>query len=366
MTILYTDASRSGEHQLHSIDQMVSLQRKGHRVMLACREDSWIAKEAYCHNISVSYIPFKNSLHIPSILALIRLIIRSRPTLIVTHNSNDTNIVGIARALMIGRISHFCIIQQKTGLPEKMRMLPLNYMCDVVAVPAKAMIERLMQAGCRKPVYLVPPGCDFKRLQVLQEIPLPTYISDWLLKTGKAPVIVQSGMMCSKKINDFIINVLYRLKQSGFRFRWLITGHGAEKDKHRLINVIAALGMEDYILVCGNVIPVARLYKIAQLMVTHTCSESFNMDIVEAALCGVPIMADYVGSIPDMLLNGHNGILLPPNDKDAWLESLTHFLSDPTYMQYMACQAYWDMETRYSIDVTVLRLLEFSQHYKDR
>lgn len=124
--------------------------------------------------------------------------------------------------------------------------------------------------------------------------------------------------------------------------------------------------MEDYILVCGNVIPVARLYKIAQLMVTHTCSESFNMDIVEAALCGVPIMADYVGSIPDMLLNGHNGILLPPNDKDAWLESLTHFLSDPTYMQYMACQAYWDMETRYSIDVTVLRLLEFSQHYKDR
>lgn len=171
MTILYTDASRSGEHQLHSIDQMVALQRKGHSVMLACREDSWIAKEAYCHNLLVSYIPFKNSLHIPSILALIRLIIRSRPTLIVTHNSNDTNIVGIARALMIGRISHFCIIQQKTGLPEKMRILPLNYMCDAVAVPVKAMIERLMQAGCRKPVYLYHPGVILSACRFFMKYP---------------------------------------------------------------------------------------------------------------------------------------------------------------------------------------------------
>ncbi len=80
MNILYTEASLgiSGQ-ELQALSQIEALIQAGHQVILACRKNSRIACEAASLGIRTTYVPFTNSLHIPSVITLRRLIVAFRP-----------------------------------------------------------------------------------------------------------------------------------------------------------------------------------------------------------------------------------------------------------------------------------------------
>ncbi|TQO04876.1 UNVERIFIED_ORG: glycosyltransferase involved in cell wall biosynthesis [Citrobacter freundii] len=355
MNILYTESSPNiGGQGLQAIAQM-----------LACRENSGIAQKAVMHDIRVTHIPFRNSLHLPSIFALRRLIVAFRPDIVVCHSGHDSNITGLARGLLCGRLGRFGIVRQKTYLTAGMKMFSLNNMCDVVAVPSAEMRARLIQnSNCRQPVAVVPPGTDFARLRREAEMALPQHIEVWLKSRAPAPVIVQTAMIRPEKGHDFMLRVLHRLKQQGRHFYWLIAGSGRQEDEARLRADIQALGMEDCVLMCGLLSPVAPLYRVASLMVLPSRNEAFGMAIVEAAASGVPVMASFVGGIPSVIQNGLNGTLLPPDDEAAWVDALKLFFSVPEYACSMALQAQNDMESRYSISGTAERLLTLGKSYR--
>lgn len=358
MNILYTESSPNvGGQELQAIAQMLAFQRAGHRVMLACRQNSRIAGEAEKHALTVRYVPFRNSLHLPSVIALGRLIRTFRPQMVICHSGHDSNTVAITRAILPGRDGRFCVIRQKTYLTRNMKMFSLNWLCDAVAVPGLAMKETLLKAGCRRPVSVVTPGFDFAALRREKMCPLPEHIRLWLKAREAAPVIVQTGMLRPEKGHDFMLKTLFHLKRAGWRFHWLIVGAGTPEAEKKLQTAITELGMEDCVLMCGKLSPVAPVYQVASLMVMPSRNEAFGMALVEAVACGVPVMASDTGGIPAVLRNGRNGTLLPPDDRDAWLRALGAFFTRADRAQAMACRARTDMEARFGIDGTISRLL---------
>lgn len=365
MNILYTESSPNiGGQELQAVAQMCAMRRLGHTVMLACREHSRISAEAHRYGIPVVHIPFRNSLHPPSVLALRRLIVTFRPEMVVCHSGHDSNIAGITRRILSGDSSRFVIIRQKTYMTQNMKMFSLNHMCDVVVVPSEKMRSRLIHEMCRQPVAVVPPGMDFTELRKLADEALPEHIDVWLKKRTPAPVIVQVGMIRPEKGHDFMLEVLHRLKQQGVRFYWLIVGGGRREEEARLKANINYLGMDDCVLMCGLLSPVAPVYRRASLMVMPSRNEAFGMVLVEAAVCGVPVMASRVGGIPSVISHGYNGTLLPPDDRCAWENALTSFLDAPECAQPMALRGQEEMETRYSIDSTVRKLMTLGRCYR--
>lgn len=365
MKFLYTESSPDiGGQELQAIAQMCAMQRSGHQVMLACREHSRISAEARRYGISVVHIPFRNSLHLPSVLALRRLTVTFRPDIVVCHSGHDSNITGLARASLTGRAGRFCIIRQKTYMTRKVRMFSLNYMCDVVVVPSGDVSSRLLASRCLRPVVVMPPGTDFSALRQQSGEALPAYIDAWLKCREPAPVIVQVAMIRPEKGHHFMLSVLHRLKQEGLRFYWLIVGSGKREEEERLLAGIRQMGMEDCVLMCGLLSPVAPVYRIASLIVMPSRNESFGMVITEAAACGTPVMASRVGGIPLVMQGGRNGVLLPPDDREAWINALKAFFSAPEDAQAMALQARRDVVSRYSIDSTVTELVKLGNRYR--
>ena len=365
MNILYTESSPNiGGQELQAVAQMCAMRRFGHQVMLACREHSRISAEARRYGIPVVHIPFRNSLHPPSVLALRRLMVTFRPEMVVCHSGHDSNIVGITRRILFGGTSHFVIIRQKTYMTQNMKMFSLNHMCDVVVVPSEEMRSRLIHEMCRQSVVVVPPGMDFAELRKQSHEPLPEHIDAWLKKRAPAPVIIQVGMIRPEKGHDFMLEVLHSLKQKGERFYWLIVGGGCREEEARLKAKIDYLGMNDCVLMCGLLSPVAPVYRRASLMVMPSRNEAFGMAIVEATVCGVPVMASRVGGILSVIHHGYNGTLLPPDDRAVWENALTSFLDAPECTQAMVLRGQEEMDARYSIDSTVRSLITLGRRYR--
>ncbi len=366
MNILYTESSPNiGGQELQAIAQMCAMRLLGHTVMLACREHSRISAEARRYGIPVVHIPFRNSLHPPSVLALRRLIVTFRPGMVVCHSGHDSNIAGITRRTLHGSPSYFVIIRQKTYMTRNMNMFSLNNLCDVVVVPSEEMRSCLIHEKCRQSVVVVPPGMNFTELQRQAGEPLPEHIDDWLKKRTPAPVIVQVSMIRPEKGHDFMLELLHCLKQRGVRFYWLIVGSGCREEEARLKAKIDYLGMNDCVLMCGLLSPVAPVYRRASLMVMPSRNEAFGMAIAEATVCGVPVIASRVGGIPSVIHHGYNGTLLPPDDRAAWENALISFLDAPECAQAMMVQrGQEEIAARYSIDRTVRELITLGRRYR--
>ncbi|EJV9821259.1 glycosyltransferase family 4 protein [Salmonella enterica] len=356
MNILFTESSPNiGGQELQALAQIDALRRKGHCVLLACRDKSKIASEARRRKIEVIFVPFRNSLHIPSILKLFRIMRDFRPHLVICHSGHDSNIVGLTR-LFIWRI-RFRIIRQKTYLTRKTKSFSLNYFCDEVIVPGTSMRKHLIQEGVRTRITIVPPGFYFQKLREDSRVPLPLHVQTWLASGRDEPVIVQVGMLRPEKGHEFMLKLLSSLKQEGREFRWLIVGGGCPESEARLQSQVDNLGMHNNVLIAGNVFPASPVYQIASLLVMPSENESFGMVLAEASAFSVPVLASQVGGIPDVIQHNRTGTLLPVGDASAWIHALNDFFNYPERFYQMACQARVDVENRFDINRTVLKIL---------
>lgn len=57
-------------------------------------------------------------------------------------------------------------------------------------------------------------------------------------------------------------------------------------------------------------------------------SETFGVASVEASACGLPVVATYVGGLPEVVLDNETGILVPPQDVEATATALSKLIDD--------------------------------------
>ncbi len=57
--------------------------------------------------------------------------------------------------------------------------------------------------------------------------------------------------------------------------------------------------------------------------------EAFSLALAEAAAAGLPVVASRIGGIPEVVLDGETGLLVPPANRAAFLAAATRLLADP-------------------------------------
>jgi glycosyltransferase involved in cell wall biosynthesis len=106
----------------------------------------------------------------------------------------------------------------------------------------------------------------------------------------------------------------------------VIAGEGPERA--RLEALMASLGVTGSIRLLGRAGDVASLYRRAELLVHPARWEGFGLVLLEAMLAGLPIAASRVSSVPEIVLDGETGVLVPPDDPGALTAALDRLLAD--------------------------------------
>ncbi len=91
-------------------------------------------------------------------------------------------------------------------------------------------------------------------------------------------------------------------------------------------------------------LPVAELpryYQRAAVFCMPTTREPFGIVIVEAMAYGLPVVTTDLGAMPDMVLPGHNGMLVQPTAASSMAGALTRLIGDPEL-----CRQYGRSSTR--------------------
>lgn len=81
-------------------------------------------------------------------------------------------------------------------------------------------------------------------------------------------------------------------------------------------------------------------YARASLFCLPTKLEPFGIAFLEAMMCHLPIVATAIAAVPDMVVEGENGMLVPPGDSQALGRALIDMLSDPERLEKYGAAGY--------------------------
>ena len=178
--------------------------------------------------------------------------------------------------------------------------------------------------------------------------------------------ILSVGRLVEKKGFPYLIQALSQLKKViNEPFTLNILGDGPEKEY--LCQVVKECAMSDNILFRG-LLPfeeIRRFYEEADFFVLP-CIIARNGDqdgipnvILEAMSAGLPVIATNISGIPEVITDGVDGFLVPPQNSHALADSIRRLSQDRELRIAMGRNARKKMEERFSKDQHIDELMAY-------
>ena len=143
----------------------------------------------------------------------------------------------------------------------------------------------------------------------------------------EAPVLLAICRLVPQKGVDVAIEALPQVRERHPDVHLVVLGEGPLRS--RLAGLAAAHGVEDAVSFPGRVGDVAWWLRRAAVLVHPARWEGFGLALLEAMLSERPVVASGVSSIPEIVVDGETGRLVPPDDARALAEALSDLLEHP-------------------------------------
>jgi len=364
LRILFSESSPNlGGQELQLLQQMAVLQQQGVAVKLACRAASGIEQAARQRGLEVLLVAFRNSLHLPSILSIRRILKIWQPDVVVSHSGHDANVCGLAARLVRQRPRTVRVRTYQHDIPHAWSY---NHLADMTLVPSQEMRARILRNPkiSAERIHILYPGLDFAGIARDAQLALPEPLTVWLAH-HPGRLLVQAAMLRPEKGHLYLLDVIARLVSRYPDIRYVIAGEGEQRSA--IEQRVRALGLEQHVYLAGMVQPIAPLLQRAHLVLMPSLIEPLGMAQIEALSLGVAVVASDVDGIPETIVANHTGLLVAPGDIPAWENALTWALENPQRMAAMAAEGRESVIKKFSIETNITRflsLIQAEQHAK--
>jgi len=126
---------------------------------------------------------------------------------------------------------------------------------------------------------------------------------------------------------DTLLDAARHVVDRGLPVRFVSVGWGSEDGELEARR--RALGLGDRFTFLGLRPDVLRLLVAADLFVLPSRQEGLPVVLMEATSVGLPIVATAVGGVPQVLTDGVDGLVVPPDSPDALADGIARLAADP-------------------------------------
>ncbi|MFH1804503.1 MAG: glycosyltransferase family 4 protein [Pseudomonadota bacterium] len=184
-------------------------------------------------------------------------------------------------------------------------------------------------------INLLYHGLDFSRFPETLPVRADHDGTDWVNPVG----IVSVGRLVGKKGYDDLLRALAQIPKD-FHWRFVHIG-GGDGDKYRML--ATELGISERCDWCGprdqkEVIAAcqkADLFVLASRIEQDGDRDGLPNVLMEAQLCGLPVVSTAISAIPELIRDQVNGLLVPQRDPAAFATAMVTMIADPTLRKRM-------------------------------
>lgn len=143
------------------------------------------------------------------------------------------------------------------------------------------------------------------------------------------PHIVCIGRLDPVKNHRVLLEACALLRERQVPFRCVLLGDG--KVREEVFSLRGSLGLQEVVDMPGaaDQDTVRGWLGRAEISALSSDSEGMPVSLMESAACGVPVVATAVGGVPDLVVDGETGYVVPPGNPAAFADALGRLLIDP-------------------------------------
>lgn len=328
MKIVHVEA---GRHLYGGALQVVFLLRAlsgqpGEQHVLVCAPGAAIGQAVRALGLRVLELPLGGDADPGMAVRIARVLRAERADLVHLHSRRGADLWGA----LAGRLAGVpVVLSRRVDNPEPRAWVALKYRLTDRVVTISQGIRRVLLAEGVPPgkVVCVPSAVDTghyrpaadpaaARAALAAEFGLPADV----------PVIGMAAQFIPRKGHRLLLDALPAVFAQHPDAHFLLFGRGPLAGEVQ--RTLAERRLEGRVRLPGFRDDLARWLPALDLLVHPAALEGLGVTLLQAAACGVAIVAGRAGGIPEIVRDGDNGRLIDPHDAVALSSALNELLAD--------------------------------------
>jgi glycosyltransferase involved in cell wall biosynthesis len=174
----------------------------------------------------------------------------------------------------------------------------------------------------------------------------------------KKPIVAMIGRFDRyQKGHQYFIEAARIINEKMSEVNFLIVGGTAneeeEKFKKELEEKVKEIGLFEKIIFTGFYPDLIYLLSNVEIVVIPSLYEAPSAVAMEASAMRRPVVASNVGGIPEVIIEGETGFLVPPKDPQAIAEKVIFLLRNPQIAKEMGEKGYQRVKTCFTLEKMV-------------
>lgn len=333
---------------------------------LSVRQGNPVGAQLEAAGIEVDLVPVGRLRHLHQVLHLAAYLRRQPPDLVHTQ-LEFANTLGcfLASRLGVPAVSTLHTLDDpvpgtRSHRRKRLMWWVLNRYCERIICVSEVARQHHLEVGRLSPRKLITHynGIDLDPFERVPEERRDQLRSRLGIEKG-APVLTTVAVLRRDKGIQHMIGALPALVGARPSLRYLVVGDGPHR--RSLEDLVAARALGGHVIFTGSRDDIPDLLALAEVFVLPTLIDALPTALMEAMASRLPVVASRVGGVPELVAEGHNGLLVSPGDEQGLAGACRRLLDDPGAAARMGESGRHLVAQRFNLRVQVAELARLYQ-----
>ena len=347
MFSLHIDTARTwrgGQNQV--LLTVLGLRALGHRAMLIAHAAGELRQRA---KEGLELIPLapKMEMDLSAAWRLSRLIKQLRPDVLHAHDPHAVAMAALALSMSTQLHKPPLVASRRVDfhLTDNAFSRWKYRQVDLFICVSEAIRRMLIGDGVpASRVVTVNEGIDIGHVEAAPKADLHSEL--WL--PHNSPIVGNVAALVPHKGQRHLIEAAALVVKKVPDARFVIAGEGELRPS--LERQIKEHHLEKHVFLAGFRPDILSVHKAFDIFVMSSVTEGLGTSLLDAMACGKPVVATTAGGMPEVVIDGRTGLLVPPRDHAAMADAIVRLLQDPVARAEMAAAGEARVRAKFSVE----------------